>query len=137
MEKETIEHKDKVLVLILRNGDFPEGLNFHTKDSDFVQVATWNYNKGKRSSLHGHNIVDRVASRTQEVIFVKKGSIKGEIYGDDDEFLKEIVLKQGDLAVIFAGGHAFETLEDGTQVVEIKNGPYPGIEKDKKVIEIK
>lgn len=134
MEKEIIKDKDQTLVLILRNGDFPEGLNFHTQDSDFVQLATWNYNKGKKSSLHGHKIVDRIAKRTQEIIYVKKGRIRGEIYGDDDGFLKEIILNQGDLAIIFAGGHMFETMKDGTQILEIKNGPYLGLEKDKREI---
>jgi quercetin dioxygenase-like cupin family protein len=132
MKKEIIKDKNQILVLILRNGDFPQGLNFHTEDEDFVQVATWNYQKGKRSSLHSHKIVKRVANRTQEVIYLKKGKIKGEIYTDDDKFLKEIILKEGDLAIIFAGGHAFEVLEDNTQVLEIKNGPYPGLKKDKR-----
>jgi len=39
--KEIIKDKDKILAIILKDGDFPEGLNFHTKDDDFLQVATW------------------------------------------------------------------------------------------------
>lgn len=136
MEKETIQDKDKILAIILRNGDFPEGLNFHTKDGDFLQVATWNYPEGKKSSAHGHKIAERMSNQTQEAVYVKGGRVKAEFYGEDDKFLKEVILCAGDLAIIFAGGHAFESLENGTQVLEIKNGPYLGLEKDKKVIEI-
>jgi hypothetical protein len=132
IKKEIIKDKGQILALILRNGDFPQGLNFHTKDEDFVQLATWNYPKGKRSSLHSHKIVKRVAHRTQEVIYIKKGRVRAEIYNENDKFLKEIILKEGDLAIIFAGGHTFEVLEDNTQVLEIKNGPYPGLKKDKR-----
>jgi hypothetical protein len=137
IKKEIIKDKDQILVLILRNGDFPQGLNFQTKDEDFVQVATWNYPKGKRSSLHSHKIAKRVANRTQEVIYIKKGRVKAEIYSEDDKFLKKVILKTGDLIIIFGGGHAFEVLEDNTQVLEIKNGPYPGLKKDKREIQPK
>lgn len=132
--KEIIKDKNQTLALILKNGEFPEGLNFHTQDSDFVQVATWNYSKGKKSSTHAHKFYSRTSSRTQEVIYVKKGKCRVKIYGEDDKLLKEIILKEGDLIIIFGGGHAFEVLEDGTQVLEVKNGPYPGIEKDKRDI---
>lgn len=133
--KEIIEDKGKVLAVILRNGDFPEGLNFHTKDEDFVQVATWNYPRDKKSSTHSHKIAERVANRTQEVIYFKTGKVKAKIYSEDDKLLKEAILNAGDLIIIFGGGHGIEILEDNTQAIEIKNGPYPGLEKDRKLID--
>lgn len=136
MKQEIIKDKNKILVLILRNGDFPEGLNFYTKDKDFIQVATWNYNKGKKTVPHRHKIVKRIATRTQEVIYVKSGKIRIKIYTDEEKLCKKTILKAGDVAIIFAGGHAYEVLKSKTQAFEIKNGPYPGLEKDKKVINI-
>lgn len=134
--KEIIRDGDVVLAIVLQSGDFPEGLNFHTKDWDFVQVATWNYPKGRRSSTHSHRVVDRIARRTQEVWYVKKGKVKVEIYSEDDRLLAEPVLEAGDIMIIFGGGHASEILEDGTQVLEVKNGPYLGPEKDKRNIKL-
>lgn len=131
---EIIKDKEQTLVLILKEGDSPEGLKFHTQDSDFIQVATWNYNKGKKSSVHAHNLVERVANKTQEVIHIKSGKVKLAVYAEDDEFLKDVVLTAGDTAIIFAGGHGIEVLEDNTQALEIKNGPYPGMEKDKREV---
>lgn len=135
MEKEVVKDGEKALAIVLRAGDFPEGLNFYTQDSDFVQVATWHYSKRKKSSVHNHNIVDRTANRTQEVIYIKNGKIKLSIFTEGDEICEELILSTGDVAIIFAGGHGMEVLEDGTQAIEIKNGPYPGIEKDKRNIQ--
>lgn len=137
MEKEIIKDKDRILAIILKNGDFAEGLHFYTKDSDFVQVSTWNYNAGKITIPHTHKLCERTANRTQEIIFVKSGSMKTKIYNDQDEFVKGIILRMGDVAVILAGGHSYEILENNTQILEMKNGPYLGLEKDKKEINIK
>lgn len=134
LKQEVIEDKGQVLAILLRNGDFPEGLNFYTKDQDFVQVSTWNYNAGKQTKPHAHKLAERLANRTQEVIYVKSGRMIAKIYNDKDEFFQEVILATGDVVIIFAGGHSYEILEDKTQILEIKNGPYPGLEKDKKEI---
>lgn len=137
MKIEHIKEKNKILVSIMRSGDFPEGLNFYTTDKDFLQVGSWNYGKGKKTVPHAHKLAKRVANRTQEFIYVKSGKIKADIYSDKGKLLKRTALKAGDIALIYGGGHAYEVLEDNTQVIEIKNGPYPGLEKDKKVLKVK
>ncbi|MFA6329457.1 MAG: hypothetical protein WCX64_02100 [Candidatus Micrarchaeia archaeon] len=132
-----IEVKDKDLLVarIIRQQDWEPGLKFYSDPTDFLQAATWNYERGKHLKAHGHNICERTSNRTHEVLFVKRGKVKATFFGEDDALLKEIELTAGDIAVIQNGGHSYDVLEDGTQVLEIKNGPYPGIEKDKKVIE--
>ena len=134
--KEIIEDNNDILAVVVRGGDWPEHLHFHTKDEDFLQVGTWNYPKGKKSSTHTHKIAERMSNRTNEAIFVRKGRLKAKIYSEEDKFLKEVVLEEGDLVIVFGGGHSFEALEDGTKVLEIKNGPYPGLEKDKRDIAV-
>jgi len=134
--KEIIEDNNKVLAVVLRDGDWPQGLSFHTKDEDFLQIGTWNYPKGEKSSAHSHRIAERVSNRTNEVIYIKKGRVRAGIFSEKDNLVREVILGSGDLIVIFGGGHAFETLEEGTQVLEVKNGPYPGIEKDKRVVQV-
>lgn len=133
MKIESIKDKNKILASILRGGDFPGGLSFYTKEGDFIQVATWGYDKGKKTVPHRHKIADRTAKITQEVIYIKKGKIRAEIYNNKEKLIKKTILKEGDVAIIFAGGHSYSVLEDKTQVLEIKNGPYLGLEKDKKV----
>jgi len=38
--------------------------------------------------------------------------------------LKSIFVGEGDIIILLRGAHGYEILEDGTQVLEIKNGPY-------------
>jgi len=134
VRKEVIKYKNKVLVLILRNSEFPRGLNFHTSEKDFLQVATWNYPKGKKTIPHLHKIANRKVSRTQELVFLKKGKMKVRIFDEKGKFLRQKLLRTGDIIIFFWGGHSFEILENNTQVLEVKNGPYLGLEKDKKII---
>jgi len=136
MKKEIIQDKDKIIAIILRSGDFPEGLNFHNSNDDFVIVSTWNYPKGRKSSTHSHRIAERTTNLTQEMIYLKKGKVRAKFYSEDDKLLKEVILNEGDLIIILAGGHGFETLEDNTQVIEARNGPYLGIEKDKRNLDV-
>lgn len=130
----SIEIKDTnvLLACVLKGKAFPEGLCFHTKDTDFVQVGTWRYKKGKKTIPHRHMRAKRIAMRTQEVLFVKTGRVRAEIYTDREKLVEKVLLRAGDILMVFAGGHSYEILEDGTEVLEVKNGPYIGIEKDKK-----
>lgn len=134
MKTEKITDNNIVLAIIARSEDWQEGLNFISSEQDSQQVAFWGYEKDKKLQAHIHLVEPRQVLRTQEVIFVKKGSVRADIYSEKEQFLKSIVLKDGDTAVFLSGGHGYEILENNTQVLEIKNGPYLGQEKDRKRI---
>ena len=134
--KEIINDKGAILAVVVRGNDWPESLHFHTNDEDFLQVGTWNYPKGKKSSTHSHKIAERITNRTNEAIYVRQGKLEASIYSEEDSLLKKVTLGEGDMILIFGGGHSFEALEDRTKVLEIKNGPYPGMEKDKRDIAV-
>ncbi|MCK4358322.1 MAG: hypothetical protein KAW92_06205 [Candidatus Cloacimonetes bacterium] len=114
--------------------DFKEGLAFFSDDNDFLQVGTWNYPAGKELLAHNHNIVERNVNRTQEVLFIRKGRILAEIYNEDDKKIDSFEAQEGDIVILLNGGHGYKILEDNTQVLEIKNGPYLGPEKDRRRI---
>jgi len=133
-KKQLIKDKNKVLAIILRNGNYPAGLTFYNSDRDFVQVGTWHYQKGFKVKAHRHKVFKRIASRTQEVIMVKQGKMRVEIFNNQDKKIKNILLKKGEVMIYLAGGHAFEILENNTQIFEVKNGPFLGVAKDKKII---
>ena len=48
-----------------------------------------------------------------------------------DSVTRTVEMTSGDVSFTFKGGHTYEILEDGTQVMEYKTGPYEGVEKDK------
>ncbi len=131
---EKVYDGNNLLAIVLRNGDYTEGVNFINDENDYIQVGTWNYDKGKLLKAHRHNVFKRIAKRTQEVVYVKSGKMKSNIYNEQDNLLTEIGLETGDIIIYLAGGHDFEILEDNTQVFEVKNGPYFGLEVDKHII---
>ncbi|MCK4781674.1 hypothetical protein KAS79_01970 [Candidatus Parcubacteria bacterium] len=135
MNQELIKDGDLLIAKIIKNQEWPKNLQFYSEDKDFLQVATWNYNTGKHLKAHGHKICQRISNRTNEILFIKSGRVKAYFYSEEDELITEKELNKGDIAIIYAGGHAYDILENKTQVLEIKNGPYLGLEKDKKIIE--
>ncbi len=116
----------------VRVNDIEEGLTFFTDDEDFLQIGAWRYAKGTNLEAHNHNFVPREVSRTQEFVYVVKGAVKAFIYDEEDEFIEEVVVKAGEALFLFAGGHGYQTLAEDTVVFEVKNGPYPGAEKDRR-----
>lgn len=57
--------------------------------------------------------------------------MKVTLYSEEFKELESFILYTGDLAVFAYGGHGYEILEDNTQIIESKNGPFTGVEKDK------
>ena len=128
---EKITHNGQIISIIYRDSDWVKGLNFITPDELFVQVGSWWYDKGKKLDSHIHKELDRNAKRTQETIYVKQGSVKVLLYTEKQEFFQDYILRQGDLAVFGYGGHGYEILQDDTQIIESKNGPFISVDKDK------
>ena len=129
-----IKQNDIILAKYISSKEFEEGLKFYSSDNDFIQLGTWKYDSGRKLLPHIHNNVERIVEWTQEIIYVKSGSVKASIYGVDEELVSEIFLKEGDILILLRGGHGYEILEDNTQVKKIKNGPYVGAEKDRRRI---
>lgn len=62
---------------------------------------------------------------TQEVLVIRKGRVKVNLYASNREFIGEKILESGDMILLCGGGHSFEMLEE-TSMIEIKQGPYAG-----------
>lgn len=134
MNPEKITDNGKILAIIVRDEDWTEGLNFISSENDFMQVGFWNYMQGKDLLPHMHLECQREVLKTQEVIFVKSGAVRLDLFKEDGAFLKSFDLKNGDTAVLLNGGHGYKILQDNTKVLEVKNGPYVGPDKDRKRI---
>ena len=126
-----IEHEGKIISIIYRDEDWVRGLNFITPGDMFVQVGSWWYEKGKVLDKHIHKEFDRVATRTQECVYIRKGSMKVTLYTEALVEMEQFVLNTGDLAIFAYGGHGYEILEDDTQIIESKNGPFIDVDTDK------
>lgn len=125
---------DVVLARLIRAGEQGGGLQFFSQDHESIQAGTWTYEKGKQLQAHIHNVVERTVLRTCEVLYVISGSLKASIYTEEEVRVEEVAVHTGDILILLAGGHGYEILEDGTKVLEVKNGPYPGAEQDRRRI---
>ena len=126
-----IKDNGKIISIVYRDNDWVKGLNFITPSEMFLQVSTWFYDKEKKLESHIHKDYERIATRTQESVYVRHGSMKVLLYTEEKVFLQEYILSEGDLAVFAYGGHGYEILEDGTQIIESKNGPFIDVTTDK------
>lgn len=108
------------------------GLQFFSESGEFAQVGTWVYDKNKQLAAHQHNEVARSVLWTQEILFIKNGKLKAEIYDLNQKKIGEIIASEGDILALLQGGHGYQILSDDTQVLEVKNGPYLGPEIDRK-----
>jgi len=111
-----------------------DGLSFFSKDDEYIQVGIWGYPAGKELKAHIHNEVTREVLWTQEVIFVRKGKIRANIYDTKEQKIAELEVAAGDIIILLRGGHGYDIIEDGTQVLEVKNGPYVGPDLDRRRI---
>jgi hypothetical protein len=109
-----------------------EGLKFFSQDEEYIQVGTWGYGAGKQLLAHTHNPVPRQIEWTKEVLYVRKGSISASIYDTSESKVATLTAGEGDILILLRGGHGYTILEDGTEVLEVKNGPYPGAEADRR-----
>jgi len=65
-------------------------------------------------------------ARTQEAWIILKGSVRARLFDEDRNLMSTEVVGAGEILVTFRGGHAFDSAEPGTVLVELKNGPYLG-----------
>ncbi len=126
---EHIVHGLEPIALIVRAEFNEPGIHFFTPANFSQQVAFMKHRQGKRIAPHVHNLVSRQVLYTQEVIFVRQGRVKVNLYSSDREYITSSVLSSGDVILLCGGGHSFEMLEE-TSMLEVKQGPYAG-EDDK------
>jgi mannose-6-phosphate isomerase-like protein (cupin superfamily) len=117
------------IALIIRTEFNQPGIHFFTPGNFSQQVAVMHHPKGKRIDAHVHNYVPRQVLYTQEVLVVRSGGVKVNLYNSEHKYLCSVVLGSGDLILLCGGGHSFEMLEE-TSMIEVKQGPYAG-ENDK------
>jgi len=124
-----VNHKDKVLAIIIKKSYSKEGISFFTPDEFSQQLAYMEHKAGHDIVPHVHNEVHRNVLFTQEVLVIRKGVLRVDFYNDDKVYIESHMLNAGDVILLASGGHGFQVIED-LEMFEIKQGPYSG-EKDK------
>lgn len=131
---EKIYHGDKLVASIIRPLNSKKGLSFLTDSEDYIQVGVWNYPKNTILPAHYHKEFSRESFKTNEVVYVIKGEILCNLYTEEGDFIKGVTIREQELIVQFNDAHEYIINEDSI-VLETKNGPYFGPEKDRVRIE--
>ena len=123
---ENIYYSGELLAVIIRSSFQEPGVHFATPDAFSQQLAYMKHPAGKIIDPHIHNQVTRQVHFTQEVLVIRAGRIRVDIYTQSQNYLESRELKAGDVILLAAGGHGFEVLED-LEMIEVKQGPYVGL----------
>jgi len=126
---ETVLEGKTTLAIIVRGNFSNNGISFFTPDDYSQQLAYMRHPAGKVIDPHVHNPVQREVILTQEVLFLKRGRLRVDFYGERRAYLESRILSSGDVILLAAGGHGFEALEE-IEMIEVKQGPYAG-DRDK------
>ena len=122
---ENVFEGEKLLAIILRTTFKKEGIDFFTPPDFSQQLGYMNRPKGYKIQPHIHQKIERTIQYTQEVLFIKKGSVRVDFYKNDKTYLNSKLLNQGDVILLSSGGHGFEMLEN-SEIIEVKQGPFAG-----------
>jgi len=132
MTFETIKEDNKILAIVVTKGSVNEALNFITPDDFGLQVGIHNRPKNTVVAAHEHMDFEKVEKLpSQEIFYIESGKVKVGIF-QDKKRIRNIILSSGDMIILNAG-HDVEFLED-SKMIEIKQGPYRGNEKEKKYL---
>src|SRR3954462_155731 len=109
---ETFGTDDRTYCYVIRQGATPEHTTFVTPDHATQQVGFVIHPQGGKVRRHYHPPVERSIAGTPEVLIVREGRCRLDVYDDDLAPVGSIELETGDIMVSLAGGHGFEMLED-------------------------
>ena len=116
---------ESVLAIIIHPVPREFGIEFVTSDDSVHQLGVLHWPAGHLIDAHVHNPMNRTIDSTQEVLFVRSGRVRVDLYDDAQSYQSSRVLTAGDVIFLASGGHGFEILEDA-DIVEVKQGPYRG-----------
>lgn len=124
---EYIFHGEEMLCTILRSDYSNSSISFFTPDDFSQQLGYLPHKAGAVIKPHIHKVNRREVFYTNEVLVLRSGRVKVNLYSQLKEYLGSEELLSGDVILLCGGGHGFEIQED-TVMIEIKQGPYMGLD---------
>ena len=132
---EEIKSDDGKIIAIVVKRDFEkDGVNFISKKEFPLQVGISSYRKGDTIKAHFHIEKEIKIDKIQEVVHIESGRAMVNLYDLNGKKFQSVELSEGDTIFFVDGGHGFEMLDD-TKIIEVKQGPYFGVEEDKIYLE--
>jgi hypothetical protein len=123
-----VDRAGETLAILIREAYEPESTTFLTPPEHKQQVGFVVHGAGTAIPRHDHVPVVRTIRGTSECLVVRRGLSEVTIYDRSRREVCRRLLRAGDVLLLVAGGHGFRQIED-TVFLEIKQGPYPGVEE--------
>lgn len=114
------------LAIILRVDFSDDGLRFFTPDDYGQQLGYMRHPAGHVVDAHVHHEVERVIRTTMEVLLVRSGRVRVDLFSEGLVHSGTRVLMPGDVIMLVSGGHRFEMIETA-EMIEVKQGPFVGM----------
>lgn len=129
-EVQRIKDGKKIIALVFSKKIKADGVKFLTPNNYPLQIGLMEYKEGKYVAPHYHPRRKSHVVNTQEFLYIEKGSADIVIFTKKWKIKKKLRLTKGDSILFVDCGHSVE-MNKNCRVIEVKQGPYPGVKKAK------
>jgi hypothetical protein len=136
MSIESIEYNGVKYAEVIWADTRVEKTTFFSPPESSFQFGLLAHKAGFVEPAHYHKPITRTINDLQQMFVVQKGVVAVQLYSDNGELLREIIMRPGDAIVLIHGPHAIRVIED-MQCISVKQGPFLGTEHDKVLVEVK
>ncbi|MCB0104076.1 MAG: hypothetical protein KDD74_18660 [Anaerolineales bacterium] len=131
---ETIDNNGKRYAEIIWATERVEKTTFFSPPESSFQFGLLAHEAGFFEPPHYHRPFTREINDLQQMFVVQRGVVAVQLYTDEGEMFREVVLKTGDAIVLIHGVHSLRVIED-MQCISVKQGPFLGTDYDKVNVE--
>jgi hypothetical protein len=125
------ENPERLLLKVINISESTNQRMELIEESFPVQLSLRNLVTGLSVKAHRHPPKSKFSMESIEAWMVFSGTIRATIFENSGVKVCQVQLKPLDLAIFYSGGHALEVIEGPATMLEIKTGPYEGVENDK------
>ena len=111
--------------IVIRQSYSVSGIEFFSPPSFSQQLGLMTRPAGHQVPPHIHNVVERKISITQEVLIIRSGRCRVNLFRSDKSIEHSIDLQTGDVILLAQGGHEIVMVTE-CDILEVKQGPYAG-----------
>ncbi len=127
----SVESPETLLLKVINTSESTNKRMELIEESYPVQLSLRNLETGLSVKAHRHPPKSKFSLDSIEAWMVFSGSICATIFESNGAEIYRVQLKPMDLAIFYSGGHALDVTEGPATMLEIKTGPYEGVENDK------
>jgi len=134
MNVETVQAEERTIALIIRKSFNGAGTTAFTNPDLPMQVAIQIRPLGHKIPAHFHppsKCFPQEGRARHEILHLDKGNAEVKLFTKNGKYVKSVELEEGDTILIMEGHEI--TYKTEVRVLEIKEGQYAGLEKEKKL----